>query len=197
MNLSLFMRYEINITYKCNLKCPYCSMKQRLNENISEQEVLSLLENVESGSEVTLSGGEPGLCERKFIFKIFRILLEKNTKIKVNTNGLFIKKYRHLLKFVDTVNFHIETTTFKKLPFKKINYVIILTRLNVKTLKKFLSETYSKFKVKFDIIPCTDFQNRSTNYTSKVNLIRFSKFMTKESLRFFLNNNRYRVTYLN
>ena len=67
-------------------------MKQRLNENISEQEVLSLLENVESGSEVTLSGGEPGLCERKFIFKIFRILLEKNTKIKVNTNGLFNNK---------------------------------------------------------------------------------------------------------
>ena len=62
------MRYEINITYKCNLKCPYCSMKQRLNENISEQEVLSLLKNVESGSEVTLSGGEPGLWERKFIF---------------------------------------------------------------------------------------------------------------------------------
>lgn len=191
------MQYEINISYKCDLRCPYCAMLSRLNSRLEEQEVLELLKQVKDGSEVTLSGGEPGLCKKEFIFSIFRILLDKKVKINVNTNGMFIRRYKHLLKFLNIVNFHTEITTFKKLPFKNINYVIILTKNNSSKLEPFLKEIYNKFRIKFDIIPCTNFLGSKTDYTSNINVLKFSKFMTEKSIKYFLKNDRYMVTYLN
>lgn len=84
------IRYFFELTYRCNLNCPYCYVgEERKKEELSTQEWFNIIEQIPWYSFVTLVGGEP------LIRKDFTQILEKTSqknygKLNVVTNGVLI-----------------------------------------------------------------------------------------------------------
>lgn len=94
---------NINLTYRCNLKCPYCFA----NEFVNKHEVDITTENFQkavafatsSGAcRIGLIGGEPLVHP---LFPIFLNSLINNNDVKginLYTNGVYLDKYLELIK---------------------------------------------------------------------------------------------------
>lgn len=189
------MIYEINITYKCNWGCSYCSMKDRLFKPIDEDKIISLISSLPDGSYLTLSGGEPGLCRKEYILKLLSIARKKSLRLSLNTNGTFIKRYNEFLNEFEKINLHLDISksyTIEK--NKKINYVVILTSSNLNDILNFVKQ----YDVKFDIIPSTHYDQRITDDTvSNFPISVLENYMTPRSIFYAKTNLRYNVEYLN
>ena len=59
--------------------------------------MLHRVEAIEPNSEVTFSGGEPGILNRKQLELLIKILKDKNCVIDLLTNGLFFKRHMPLV----------------------------------------------------------------------------------------------------
>ena len=193
MNLK---KFEINITFRCNLKCPYCSMKERINQKKSlneNKDVLNLINSIPKNSTLILSGGEPGLCRKEFLLKIIKIAKNKNLDLELNTNGLFIKRYSDLLIFFSRINLHIVPNSdieLEKLKKYNVNFVYILCK------DEDVSAIYFKYG-RLDIIPSTHYDLIENEYTYKGKLNSYFKYMTPESIVKYLTRSRYNICYLN
>ena len=189
------MIYEINITYKCNWKCSYCSMKDRLFKSINEDEVLSLISSLPNGSCLTLSGGEPGLCRKEYISKLLNTARKKGLRLTLNTNGTFLKRHKEFVNEFEKINLHLDISkSYNIEKNKKINYVVILTSSNLNDVINFVKQ----YDIKFDIIPSSHFDFRETeNTVFKFPLSKLEKFMTPKSIFYVKTSLRYNVRYLN
>jgi MoaA/NifB/PqqE/SkfB family radical SAM enzyme len=79
----------IEVTRKCNMKCAHCLRGDAQNKNISNKTLATVLENVESISSITFSGGEPSL-NVKAIREFIRLAKDKGISVGsyfVSTNG--------------------------------------------------------------------------------------------------------------
>ena len=74
-------------TTGCNLRCSYCDTKYAYSQGIEKtiKEILSEITKY-SCKHICITGGEP-LLQKKEILEITNILLEKNYKILIETNG--------------------------------------------------------------------------------------------------------------
>lgn len=184
------VRYEINVTLRCNWDCPYCSMKERIGGKIDILQIIDLIKSVPKGAELTLSGGEPGLLPETKLQAILIAAMQR--KLVLNTNGLFIKKYRKYLRHFDVINLHIDPE--KEWIDGSFNRVLIATRTNQEELLNFCKIKNQKF----DIIPSSHNDGRINEYTCYSLDNRLFEFMTRESLRHYFLQDRYRnVVYLN
>lgn len=149
--------YELIITYKCNWDCNYCCVNT--HSKSEPNNIFKNIDKIENNSIVTLSGGEPGMLSKKKIYDIINKLIEKNCIICLNTNGLFIKKYKDLLKYFDKINYHISQNVEIEDEFiilenyYNVDYILIINDNNYKNIELF----FDKYpNILFNIIPASN-----------------------------------------
>ena len=84
------LRYFFELTYRCNLQCPYCYVGcDRNKEELTTQEWFNLIDQIPFYSFVTLVGGEP-LIRKDFIDILMRTSKKTLGKLNVVSNGILI-----------------------------------------------------------------------------------------------------------
>ena len=141
------MNYSLMSTYKCNWNCPYCVTNTHSQPDVTDEDILFKLNEIQPNSEVSLSGGEPGLVSKENIEIIFNNLLEKNCKISINTNGLFFKKYPEYDNLISYYLYHfsenLDLTKDHYIPEinkEKITFMLVVTNENYSRLDEFLEK---------------------------------------------------------
>ncbi len=82
------LRYTLELTYRCNLRCNYCYVGEKLIENeLSTSEWLNIIAQIPRNRLITFVGGETLL--RKDFKTILRAALKKN-RVNIVTNGTLI-----------------------------------------------------------------------------------------------------------
>ncbi len=87
---NLPLRYFLELTYRCNLKCPYCYVGCDRNKNeLSTEQWLDIIKQLPKYSLATLVGGEPLL--RLDFGEIFNAVSKRlNGKVTVVSNGYLL-----------------------------------------------------------------------------------------------------------
>lgn len=84
------LRYFFELTYLCNLNCPYCYVgAERKKDELTTQEWFNIIEQIPFYSIVTLVGGEP-LIRKDFVQILEKTAKKTLGKIHVVTNGILI-----------------------------------------------------------------------------------------------------------
>lgn len=84
------LRYFFELTYLCNLNCPYCYVgEERKKNELTTQEWFDIIEQIPFYSFVTLVGGEP-LIRKDFIRILEKTAKKTFGKLNVVTNGILI-----------------------------------------------------------------------------------------------------------
>lgn len=84
------LRYFLELTYQCNLNCPYCYIGKDRNKNeLSTDEWFKIIDQIPFYAFVTLVGGEP-LLRKDFIPILERTSRKTFGKLNVITNGILI-----------------------------------------------------------------------------------------------------------
>ena len=85
-------RYSLELTYRCNLQCPYCYVgNSRTKEELSTQDWLNVIKQIPFYGMITLVGGEPLL--RKDFKEIFNASINQVMgKVNVVTNGILLNE---------------------------------------------------------------------------------------------------------
>lgn len=84
------LRYFFELTYLCNLNCPYCYVgDERKKDELTTQEWFNIIDQIPWYSFVTLVGGEP-LIRKDFIEILNKTAQKTFGKLNVVTNGILI-----------------------------------------------------------------------------------------------------------
>lgn len=84
------LRYFFELTYRCNLQCPYCYVgNERNREELTTKEWFNIIDQIPFYSFVTLVGGEP-LIRKDFIDILMRTARKTSGKLNVVSNGILI-----------------------------------------------------------------------------------------------------------
>jgi len=84
------LRYFFELTYQCNLNCPYCYVgAERKKDELTTQEWFAIIDQIPWYSFVTLVGGEP-LIRKDFIPILEATAKKTFGKLNVVTNGVLI-----------------------------------------------------------------------------------------------------------
>ncbi|MBP7211324.1 radical SAM protein [bacterium] len=86
------LRYFFELTYNCNLNCPYCYVgEDRKKNELTTEEWFKIIDQIPWYSFVTLVGGEP-LIRKDFIQILERTAKKTFGKLNVVTNGILINE---------------------------------------------------------------------------------------------------------
>jgi MoaA/NifB/PqqE/SkfB family radical SAM enzyme len=90
---SALVNISLEITYRCNLKCEFCYLKDELlndrREELSLEEITSLVEQAKPyGASFYITGGEPFL--RRDLFDVVSTIKSHGLRVGVNTNGILV-----------------------------------------------------------------------------------------------------------
>lgn len=84
------LRYFFELTYRCNLRCPYCYVgDDRNKDELSTEDWFKIIDQIPWYSFVTLVGGEP-LVRRDFIEILMKTSQKTFGKLNVVSNGILI-----------------------------------------------------------------------------------------------------------
>lgn len=84
------LRYFFELTYLCNLNCPYCYVgDDRKKDELTTQQWFDIIEQIPFYSFVTIVGGEP-LIRKDFIPILEKTAKKTFGKLNVVTNGILI-----------------------------------------------------------------------------------------------------------
>lgn len=136
---------ELVVTWTCQWHCDYCCVDTHNRPTLTMEEVKAKLDKVIPGYNVTLSGGEVGTMKRADIEFILNELEKKGCRPSINTNGLFIKRYRDLLPRFDTILYHCSENLDPEDdiiidPELNLQYLLIVTDNNFKNLETFINK---------------------------------------------------------
>ena len=187
--------YAITITYKCNWNCPYCAVRNSVDYKplVEVSEVVDKINRIEDGSNVTLFGGEPGMLDRDTIEMYISILKLKRCTLKLETNGLFLRKFPDLCSNFQSIMYHcsedLEEVKISEFNHPDITYMLIIHDWNINRLEKFL-EINSHIE-RFYIVEATyphEITGPTLSKQNKNHLItKFCKHMTPESIKRLIN----------
>jgi organic radical activating enzyme len=136
---------ELVVTWVCQWFCDYCCVDTHNRPKLTMDEVKAKLDKIIPGYNVTLSGGEVGTMKRDDILYILDALEAKGCRPSINTNGLFIKRYRDLLPRFDTILYHcsedldIDDEIIQD-PELDLQYLLIVTDNNFHKLQAFIDK---------------------------------------------------------
>lgn len=121
--LNHFETVTLFLTEKCNENCPYCDLtykpdSEKIGYNGSKYwNIISPLLDKYSNriGKLSFTGGEPGTLEKKDLDPLVKDIHNIGFKIKVNSNGLFIRNgyFNDYFEDIDTLGLH----PFKELPY--------------------------------------------------------------------------------
>lgn len=97
---------EIAVTHACNWDCDYCLVDTHNAEPIKYGAVMQEIKKIRGGSNVTISGGEPGLLSSEKLSNVISKLRNKECKIDILTNGLVFEKHGGLIKNFEEILYH-------------------------------------------------------------------------------------------
>ena len=84
------LRYFFELTYRCNLNCPYCYVgDDRKKDELTTDEWFNIIDQIPWYSFVTLVGGEP-LIRKDFIDILMKTAKKTFGKLNVVSNGILI-----------------------------------------------------------------------------------------------------------
>ena len=84
------LRYFFELTYRCNLQCPYCYVgADRNKQELSTEDWFNVIEQIPFYSIVTLVGGEP-LIRSDFIPILEKVCKKTLGKVNVVSNGILL-----------------------------------------------------------------------------------------------------------
>ena len=94
------LRFSLELTYRCNLNCPYCYVGDcRKKEELSTQEWLRIIEQVSEWGLITLVGGEP-LVRKDFSEIFLKSIQQVQGRVNVVSNGILLDE-QMLKMFID------------------------------------------------------------------------------------------------
>jgi len=138
-------KYSIAVTYDCNWNCGFCIVDTHHQPKVTFEELKEKIDEVEPFSEVSLSGGEPGLLKQNELEYCIKTLKNKNCKINVNTNGTFFVNHKEYCDDIDFFYYHCsENLDIDKgilldgVPLDKTEFMVVLTDENFKRLDWFI-----------------------------------------------------------
>jgi organic radical activating enzyme len=188
---------EIVVTWVCNWHCDYCCVDTHNRPKITMDDVKAKLDKVIPGYNVTLSGGEVGSMKRDDIEFILTELEKKGCRPSINTNGLFIRRYRELLSRFDTVLYHcsedmdLEDDVIID-PTLNLEYLLIVTDKNFDKLGPFLDK-YSdiQFHLVAATMPVGIVGTTLSNKNKHSMLAKYHTRMTEQSKRRVFNEKNF------
>jgi organic radical activating enzyme len=138
------------VTFKCNWFCDFCAVDTHSKSNIDFDDVLSKIDLIDSNSEVSISGGEPGLLSEHNMETIIQKLVDKNCEINVNTNGTFFRSFysnHFIMSNVNCFLFHCSEhlDDIISLPniSNDIEFLVVVSDKNYPLLDSFISNNPS------------------------------------------------------
>jgi len=149
---------ELILTYECNWNCEYCCVDTHAQNNITPEQIIEKLNKVTPGWNVTLSGGEIGLMKKEDILFVLDFLDDIGCPISLNTNGLFLTKYKDLLHRFEYILYHCSEDLVTKPKFitppehTKLDYMLVITDNNIQHLDSFLTR-YNN--IEFHVVAAT------------------------------------------
>ena len=167
---------ELVVTWVCNWFCDYCCVDTHNRPKLTMEEVKAKLDKVIPGYNVTLSGGEVGTMKRDDIEFILSELESKGCPVSINTNGLFIKRYRDLLPRFDTILYHCSEDL-------DINDEIIIDpKLNLQYLLIVTNNNFSKLDAFLDKYPNIEFNLVAATMPEGINKVILSNELKHKML---------------
>jgi organic radical activating enzyme len=136
---------ELVVTWVCNWHCEYCCVDTHSRPKLAMDEVRAKLDNLIPGYNVTISGGEPGSMKRKDLEFIIDEIKKRDCIPSINTNGLFIKRYRDLCDEMDCILYHCSQDIDTEDDIivddtLDIEYMLVVTDNNFDRLGQFLDK---------------------------------------------------------
>ena len=180
---------ELVVTWVCNWFCEYCCVDTHNRPKMTMEDVKVKLDKIIPGYNVTLSGGEVGSMKRSDIEFILNDLESKGCRPSINTNGLFIKRYRDLLPRFDTILYHCSEDINLEAdmiidPELNLEYLLIVTDNNFDRLGPFLDKYPD---IQFNLVAATmplNINGPTLNNANKHRMLAmYHKRMTKESIK--------------
>ena len=120
---------RVSLTDKCNLNCIYCrsDCDNSYLDTMSADEIIRIINIVTDIGikKIKLTGGEP------LLRKDFEYILENISKIPeieditLTTNGIYLKKYAHILKKYNVKSINVSLDTLDKNAYKKLQVMIM------------------------------------------------------------------------
>jgi organic radical activating enzyme len=182
------VNYSLNVTYDCNWNCDYCIIDTHNKPKRKFEKVLKDIDSIPEKSNVSLGGGEPGMLEYDDICKIVKKLKDKKCNIDLLTNGLFIKKYinTEIMNDIDTIHYHCvedlkDDIEFINIPYKDVDYIIIITNDNYKYLESFLNKYPN---IMFSITPSMNVKPLNKKIMFQI-IKKYKHRMTERSIKEF------------
>ena len=179
---------ELVVTWVCNWHCEYCCVDTHNRPTLTMDDVRLKLDKVIPGYTVTLSGGEVGSMKRNDIEYIIDTLKEKGCKLNINTNGLFIKRYKDLCHHFETILYHctedLNNDDIIIDPDLNLQYLVIVIDNNIKRLGTFLDKYPN---IQFNLVAASNpegiFGPTLSNPNKHNMLANYHARMTKESIK--------------
>jgi len=194
---------ELVVTWTCNWFCDYCCVDTHNRPKLTMEEVRAKLDKIIPGYNVTLSGGEVGTMKRSDIEFILDELEKKNCRPSINTNGMFIKRYKDLLSRFDTILYHCSEDLdldddIIVDPELNLQYLLIVTDNNYHKLDAFLAKYPD---IEFHLVAATNPEGINgvtlSNKLKHAMLSRHHQRMSEESkMRVFKEKDFDAITYL-
>ena len=173
----------LHVTWRCNWDCDYCITDTHNKPKLGESELWSKISQVPWGSDVSLTGGEPGLVPLKKWNIIIPYLKKHCNSVNMNTNGLFLQKYwNELYHDIDHFVYHCSQDMEEPIqyyppdPRGKIEYSVIITSRNKDNLPGFMRSVTPKK------IPITFVADKSLDYADRLRIFKQYKYSNTESL---------------
>ena len=203
------INYVIHLTKRCNWTCEYCIVDTHNAEFIPLDDVMFKINNLPKNAIVNLSGGEPGSLSYRDMDQIITKLVEKECEININTNGLFIKKFKIYDKYISNYFYHLSENLID-IPY--INYLnkdilsktepmIVVTDNNIVNLKDFVDMFIIKFPHKKLIIYKSDSEKFGLSLKNLQYIVKNFKYIIDDKYYSYLligaktinKNNKFKV----
>ena len=187
--LTIKNEYVLALTYKCNWNCSYCAVRNGKDPRPdAENDIFQRAETIPDNSNVTLTGGEPGLLSRELLENVISFFESKNCSLWMETNGIFLKNFPDLVKRFTEILYHCtenvgeNDVVLRCYGADNIRYLIIATDENCSRIGDFIRRNPG---LKFDIIPVSYPYEITGPALSSGNrydvLFRYREFMTDDS----------------
>jgi len=135
----------LNLTTKCDIKCPFCYMSANEGKSyeLSIENIKKIL-SIFKGDIIYLSGGEP--LVRKDIFKIIKTIKNADFKLGIFTNGLKLADESYVRKLkennIDMVMLQFDTLKDNNYKFLRGQKLLTTKLKAIKNLKKYNISVY-------------------------------------------------------
>ena len=184
----MFNKLQLNITYDCDLTCPYCTQREypAYKKGSPKQQFLNNLAKVMNYErlfipwyDVTIMGGEPFL-DIEYLFKILKYINTKGT-VSFMTNGNFLTEELVLIlsSMYSNIDFIISfDSTYKVVTDHKLKIINFIKSKNLSLHTVFVVTKFENLEE--DIAAIKQLNNAGINPRILIDRFQFDKFKNEE-----------------